>query len=794
MMNVASMLLKTILSLFFLSLIAVPAFSAELPAGAYWEELVPIIYYHGIGSPDSNYTVKTEDFIRQMDYLRDNRYRTITFSELVGYMSNGIKPPEKAVVLTFDDGWSSQYDTAFPIMKERGFVGTFNIVTKYVLEDYEGYMNASQVKELHDAGMEIGVHSKTHANLTAPNADYSLEISEAYDDIRTITGSIPKTFVYPYGGYNTTVMDLVKSAGFSSARAIGKEGVSNGKNDPRVAHLKIKNLGLFYNITAQEIRSTTTMSDSSWDDFVYIVKYRGRNEVEDMYMPVSGSVSIGNYGKDSFSSVRTGGTAGDSFYADFIVPETGVYNITIRSRTGQSFGRQTNLERSYQYYLDDVPYDSGNMTDVNDAKYYYDDEPDYNITWGFQRIANVQLEKGFHKLVFMQGNNTGARLIWDYFTVEPSAVAVVNTTNQTANQTTNQTIENNTSLRWSSNQTASNNGSFSFSIKWESENEIDFVLMEGNHSGALGNYTMLLLSGNGSSGTWVYNDTMPAGDFVFRSLAKSFDGNWSASDSWGFLPSAAGNETNRTEDNNTVIINPPVPQPDNSGGGSGSSGGGSGSIMTKSIIASMISGKISKISVTLKKELSNPSIIATELDTVPNPISAGHVYKYLNVAKVSFKDSDIDGASIEFKVDKNWIRNNNISKVYLERYDNSWQKLKTELIKSDNEYNTYSATTNGFSYFAVVGEKPLLSATQQKLSPPQQHAQEQQTSKASVLPQAAAPTGMLLGLENAALAGSIAGVAIIALAYYALRKRISGKPNRRKYSWRGTKGSGSMKR
>ena len=106
----------------------------------------------------------------------------------------------------------------------------------------------------------------------------------------------------------------------------------------------------------------------------------------------------------------------------------------------------------------------------------------------------------------------------------------------------------------------------------------------------------------------------------------------------------------------------------------------------------------------------------TKVDRYYIPEGIKHSGKiYARYADITFKsenkdlaESDIEKANIEFKVDINWINNNeiNYSSIRLLRYNNdSWQMLNTIQYEQDQEYIYYSAETTGFSTFAVVGSK-----------------------------------------------------------------------------------------
>lgn len=152
------------------------------------------------------------------------------------------------------------------------------------------------------------------------------------------------------------------------------------------------------------------------------------------------------------------------------------------------------------------------------------------------------------------------------------------------------------------------------------------------------------------------------------------------------------------------------PKTDSGSGGNaqatgGGGGGGSGKSAKSAIFVS--ESRASKLHLNLKTELSGASAEIGELSDAPlsEGISApmNPVYKYLNITKINFKDSDIENASIEFSVDKTWLASNNIAEIYLARHENGWNRLSTELVNSTGSGNIYRAHTPGFSYFAVVG-------------------------------------------------------------------------------------------
>ena len=143
-----------------------------------------------------------------MDALRGAGWHTITLGKLGDDLRAGRTPTSKSFVLTIDDGWYDGYDDAFPILKAHGFVATFFVISGRI--GHPSFLSASQLKSLVAAGNEIGNHSVDHVKLGSLAKDtLNAEIDNASDQIASATGVRPKSFAYPMGVYNTTVVAAV---------------------------------------------------------------------------------------------------------------------------------------------------------------------------------------------------------------------------------------------------------------------------------------------------------------------------------------------------------------------------------------------------------------------------------------------------------------------------------------------------------------------------------------------------------------------------------------------------------
>jgi len=135
------------------------------------------------------------------------------------------------ISLTFDDGWKSAIKQACPLLERYGFCATFNIISERLDETYMEYMDANDLRIITARGHELGVHTRSHKHLPELTDEEAWhEISQGLEDLRTL-GYEPRTFSYPFGEWNSSVMNQVRDAGFIAARSVDR-GINDEKTNP----------------------------------------------------------------------------------------------------------------------------------------------------------------------------------------------------------------------------------------------------------------------------------------------------------------------------------------------------------------------------------------------------------------------------------------------------------------------------------------------------------------------------------------------------------------------------------
>jgi len=182
---------------------------------------VPILMYHVIadpppGEPYPELFVSPADFARQMRYLERHGYTAITLRQLVAFWRGKGRLPARPVVLTFDDGYRSDWTVAAPILQRIGWPGVLDLCLNAVGPHRD--LPAPLVRGLVRRGWEIDDHSLTHPDLTTlDSAGLHREIVVSRRILRRLSGQPVSFFCYPAGSYDARVVRAVKAAGFAGA-------------------------------------------------------------------------------------------------------------------------------------------------------------------------------------------------------------------------------------------------------------------------------------------------------------------------------------------------------------------------------------------------------------------------------------------------------------------------------------------------------------------------------------------------------------------------------------------------
>jgi len=201
---------------------------------------VPIIMYHLVtknGRYIGKHGITPDELESDLKYLKDNGYQTVVMSDLVAFVKKGKNLPDKPIVLTFDDGNSSDYRYLYPLLQKYGMKAVISVLGKASDEctvlaskvdepPILPNLTWGQIKEMHESKLvEVQNHSYDLHGGTIGSAQRQGESVENYhrrlredltklqERIKEMTGAEPNTFTYPLGRVSENAQEVIEELG-----------------------------------------------------------------------------------------------------------------------------------------------------------------------------------------------------------------------------------------------------------------------------------------------------------------------------------------------------------------------------------------------------------------------------------------------------------------------------------------------------------------------------------------------------------------------------------------------------
>lgn len=219
---------------------------------------IPVLMYHHINTIPVGFendtilfglSVSPAAFEAQVKALSDNGYTSLTIDQYHNILHGFDEAPDKAVVLTFDDGYQDNYDYAFPILEKYNYKGNFALVSGVMgTREYMSWENAEEIVE---AGHGIISHTHLHCSLAQKiNGENGIYFGDNYidDTYRSCPGFVYSgqlstgevlhevqeskkileeklnisidSFIYPFGNYNAQTVEALKNSNYKTAFTI----------------------------------------------------------------------------------------------------------------------------------------------------------------------------------------------------------------------------------------------------------------------------------------------------------------------------------------------------------------------------------------------------------------------------------------------------------------------------------------------------------------------------------------------------------------------------------------------
>ena len=205
------------------------------------EGKVPLLVYHHFVETESEVVtpaiVTIEKFRSDLQYLKDQGYHSISHEELIAHYESGYELPSKPFLMRFDDGYLSNYELAFPVMKEFEAKAVICIIGVSVgkSENVIPHFGWEQGREMVESGL-VSIQSHTYdlhkaqprgvARLEGESLnDYKARLRDDFTKINKLIeqnlGYEPFMLAYPNGVCNEYSEDVAFECGytFTTARA-----------------------------------------------------------------------------------------------------------------------------------------------------------------------------------------------------------------------------------------------------------------------------------------------------------------------------------------------------------------------------------------------------------------------------------------------------------------------------------------------------------------------------------------------------------------------------------------------
>jgi len=269
------------------------------------ENAYTLIGYHEIADKsetlDPTYTVSPENFALQIEWLIKDGYHFVNVDDIIEYRKNGKHLPDHAVLITFDDGYKSVYQNAYPILKKYHIPFVIALVGSWLQDenqvDFAGnmisrdkFMSQNEIKEMVSSGLaEVASHSyNSHFGIVGnPQGNMEAALTtrawfadkQAYEDetnyrhriyldllknntfLEAYTGQKPRVMVWPYGNYNLETRQIAEQLGMPVGITL-----DDGSNTAKTPLWGLRRILVEGDMTHLDVKKNMMMRNANFTD------------------------------------------------------------------------------------------------------------------------------------------------------------------------------------------------------------------------------------------------------------------------------------------------------------------------------------------------------------------------------------------------------------------------------------------------------------------------------------------------------------------------------------------------
>ncbi len=205
---------------------------------------MPILLYHrlirrsaaregSVSDEEMIWTVYDDSFAAQMASLKESGYRTLDLDEYLQIRAGRAPLPTKPILITFDDGYESNYTLAYPELRRNGLCATIFVApepdaeSQQLIEGIDAFLSGAQIREMSENRISIQSHGLTHCILTELDDDgVRRELTASKGQLEEITGKAVNHLAIPRAGYSRKIRRFAREAGYRTVCANNKGSAS----------------------------------------------------------------------------------------------------------------------------------------------------------------------------------------------------------------------------------------------------------------------------------------------------------------------------------------------------------------------------------------------------------------------------------------------------------------------------------------------------------------------------------------------------------------------------------------
>ena len=200
---------------------------------------VPVLLYHNVTPAESGRDdlmhISKDTLEEHFKFLADNGYNAISMAQYYEWRTRGTPLPAKSVLITFDDGYSSNYQYAYPLLKKYNLKATIYVIASRMGADNVEFPHFTwrQAIEMEKSGyVEIESHSFTHPDFSTISYEQTVvEMRLSKYAIESNMNKECRFFAYPYGKINSASAAVAANAPYRMVSIVGNEGMAGEITD-----------------------------------------------------------------------------------------------------------------------------------------------------------------------------------------------------------------------------------------------------------------------------------------------------------------------------------------------------------------------------------------------------------------------------------------------------------------------------------------------------------------------------------------------------------------------------------